>query len=216
MAHLGPVPDAPSTVKIRLIGTNSSGKWVNVLHAKYAGGTIDIAALATLAQNVRAAWVTNFAPRLTTSCQLLQVECTDIASRTGAQNVDTVGGAGTIPGVFAPLQVALVVSWKVGTRYRGGHPRMYLAGPDPSQIQTGNTWMPTYVTNVLAAARAFRTAINASAAGGATWQLVAVSYFHLVGGVPAYKVPPDILPIADAAIHTRVDTMRRRLGKEVT
>ena len=63
---------------------------------------------------------------------------------------------------------------------------------------------------------AFLNTINASSAGGATWKLCAVSYYHTVGGVQAYKSPPEVYVITGVKMHTRVDSMRRRTGKEVT
>jgi hypothetical protein len=216
MGSLGPLPDAPFTVKIRLLGAVGGGKWANVLHAQYAGGTIDTAALNTLATAVRTAWVTNFASLVPSVVTLQTVECTDISTRTGAQGTDTTGGTGTRVGTVLPASVACCVSWKVGVRYRGGHPRSYFPGPVTADVTGSTTWAAAYVTAMSTAAAAFRTAINASTAGGATWAMSAVSYFHKVGGVEAYKTPPDRWLVTGSQVHTRVDTMRRRLGRELS
>lgn len=216
MSKLGPLLDVPGAVKIRLLGTQQGGKWANVLHAKFTGGTIDTAALGTLATAIRTSWGVTFAPQVSSTVALTTVECTDLSSRTGAQNLDTVGATGTGSSTAMPGQVSCCVSWKIPNRYRGGHPRMYLPPAAFTSSSNGQVWTTAYVTAVLAAARAFRNAINASPAGGATWQLCAVSYFHKVGGVEAYKTPPEIYIVSDAAVHTRVDTMRRRLGKETS
>lgn len=216
MAKLGPLPDAPFCVKIRLLGTQNGVVWANILHARYAGGTIDTAACQALATTVRTAWNTNLAPLVHAFTVLKTVEVTDISTRTGAQGVDTVGSTGTQAGTPSSNQVALVGSLKIAQRYRGGHPRIYIPGMVTANITGGTTFTSTYITSMQTALRAIRTAINGSSAGGATWNMVAVSYFHKVGGAEAYKIPPDIYVITDCVVHTRVDTVRRRLGKETT
>lgn len=216
MAALGPLPDVAATVKIRLLGTVGGGKWANVLHARYAGGTIDNAACAALALVVRNAWAANIAPLVPNTVLLNTVEVTDISTRTGAQGSDTTGSIGTRAGTPLPANVACCVSWKIGTRYRGGHPRTYFPGPTTADCVTQTTWLAAYVTAMNNAAAAIRTAINGAASGGATWAMCAVSYYHKVAGAEAYKVPPDSWLVTGTAVHTRIDTMRRRLGHEVS
>jgi hypothetical protein len=93
---------------------------------------------------------------------------------------------------------------------------MYLSGVNASVYTNGRTWTPTRQAAYQTAGRAFLAAINAMAIGSRTYQLCAVSYYHTVGGIQQYKTPPDVYPITDVVMHTRVDTMRRRLGKETT
>lgn len=216
MAKLGPLPDAPGCLKVRLIGQQYGGKWVNVLHLKQTGATIDTAACNTIATAIRGYWATNFASLHYTNSSLQSVEVTDISSRTGAQGTDNTNVPGTNASAGAPASVAACLTLKIANRYRGGHPRMYLAGVDASAYTPPGTFTPAKVTAYQAAGRAFRTALNAMIIGGGVYQWVAVSYYHKVGGVNAYKVPPDVYVITDVVMHTRVDTMRRRLGKELT
>jgi hypothetical protein len=216
MAKLGPLPDVANVVKIRLIGQNMGHPWVNVLHAKYTGGTIDSVAMSSMATSIRTAWGTNLAPQFITNSSLQTVECTDIASRTGAQGTDSVGVTGTDATAGASAAVAACVTLVIARRYRGGHPRVYLSGVNASKFTSGSTWGPGVANAYATAFGAFRTAINALSSGGATWQLCSVSYFHKVGGLEAYKVPPDVDVITGVKMHTRIDSMRRRLGKELS
>lgn len=216
MAKLGPLPDVANVVKVRLIGQSYTRPWVNVFHMRYTGGTIDSVAMSSMATSIRTAWGTNMAARYITNSSLTSVECTDIASRTGAQGVDNTAVVGGDATAGAPLSAAVCISLVIARRYRGGHPRMYLAGVNASAYTNGNTLAGTVVTNYSNSFGAFRTALNALSSGGATWQMCNVSYYKTVGGAQVYKVPPDVDTITGIKVHTRLDTQRRRLGKEVT
>jgi hypothetical protein len=216
MAKLGPLPDVANVCKVRLIGTYNSVRWVNVMHLKFASSTVDATALATIATGVRTAWSTNIAPLCFNATQLQIVEVTDISSRTGAQGVDSSGANGSAIGGGLPNNVAACLTLKVGNRYRGGHPRMYLPGVPAGNTTDGHTWTSTAITAYQNGGRNFRTALNALTAGSTTWSMVAVSYYQTLGGSQAYKVPPGVYVITDVLCHTRMDSMRRRLGKEAT
>jgi len=218
MARLGPLPDAPRCVKIRLIGQNNSVPWVNVMHMQWNnGGTIPTTGgLGTMATAIRTSWAANFAPLFCNTSSLTAVELTDVSSRTGNQSTDTTTVLGTSIQPAAPLQTAAVISWTIARRYRGGHPRTYFAGVDTSRYTLGRTWTAAAITAYSAAAQTLRSTINGLTADGNVWAMVNVSYYHTVGGLAAYKVPPDIDVITGLKFHTRVDTQRRRLGKETS
>lgn len=215
MANLGPLPTVQNVAKIRLLGTLNAANWANVIHIRYGAISPSPADMLTVATAVRTAWTTNIAPRVSTSVLLSTVEVTDLASRTGGQGVDSVGSVGTRAGTPTANSVAICASLKIQRRFRGGHPRMYLPGAVQADITAGRSWDPTYRSGTETALRAFRTALNAITAGSSTWTWVAVGYYHKVGGANAYKVPPDVDTIQDVVLHTRIDSMRRRTGKEV-
>lgn len=218
MAHLGPLPDAARTVKVRLIGLNQTFPWVNVFHIQWNSGGVrpDSAGLATMATNIRTLWTSAFAAQFITNSSLTTVECTDISDRTGGQGIDSTAVSGTNATAGASLSTAACVSWTINRRYRGGHPRTYLSGVDASAFTSGKLWTPAKVTAYTTAANAWRTGLEALTNMGNTWQMVNVSYYKTVGGLPAYKNPPDIDHIVGQKFHTRIDTQRRRLGKEAT
>jgi hypothetical protein len=62
----------------------------------------------------------------------------------------------------------------------------------------------------------FITAVNAISLGGSSVQFCNVSYFHGKGpdGKPALRTSPDPRQIVGSSVHTRIDSQRRRLGKE--
>lgn len=214
MAHLGPLPDSANTAKIRLVGKMAGGaNWANVLHAK-TSGALTTATLNTIATAIKGYWSSDLAPQIHNTVSLTLVEVTDLTNRTGAQGTDTTGANGTAALQVAPNNVAACLTLKIVNRYRGGHPRMYLPGVRQDWIQNGNQWTSGTAAAYQAAGRAFLAHINSIIVGSTTWQMAAISYYHKVGGVEAYKIPPDVYVISDVVVHGRPDSMRRRLGKE--
>lgn len=210
MAPLAPLPGA---VRIRIQQTLGGVNVTQVQHAIRSGAQVawTQADVDLLAANVRATWVTNFIPLQVDELSLGAVVVEDLSSQLGAVGTAT----GTTPGADAgaPLSsnAAACISWKINRRYRGGHPRMYVGGIAQTRTLTPNTWLPAFVTALDAAAEAFRTAVNATVlAGGGNAQLAVVHYIR-------NKVvlnPPESTLISSAVIDTRVDSQRRRLGKD--
>lgn len=216
MAKLGPLPDVANVLKVRLIGQQASSPWVNVIHVSFTGAAMDQSSANSIATAIRGYWNTSFAPLFTTSSSLQTVEVTDLTSRTGVIGTDTTGATGSDATAIGSLAVAACLTLKVAKRYRGGHPRMYLAGVNATVYTNGKTWTSTRQNAYQSAGRAFLTAINAMIIGSRTYAMCAVSYYTSTNKVVSYKQPPQVYPITDVVMHSRVDSMRRRLGKETT
>lgn len=216
MAKLGPLPDVANTLKYRLIGQQAGSPWVNVGHIFFTGAAMTQSDVNTIATTLRTSWGTRFASLFTTTSSLTTVEITDLTNRNSFIGTDTTTVNGTDATAIGSLAVAACLSLKVNKRYRGGHPRMYLAGVNATVYTNGKTWTGTRQTAYQTAGRGWLSDINAMTTGSRTYQLCAVSYFQTVGGLPAYKSPPQIYVVTDIVMHSRVDTMRRRLGKETT
>lgn len=211
------LPDVPKGLKIRLIGSNQARPWVNTLHATYTSGPPSVAELTTLAASISSFWNTSVAANLNNSSQLTTVEVMDISSRTGAIATDNTVRSGTGGSTsLLPVSIACCVSWKINRRYRGGHPRIYVPAAVMANVINGNTWLGTYLTAVQTAWRSMRTSINGAAGASAPYTLVNVSYYQAHQGYPNDLRPvPVVDTIQDAIVHTRIDSMRRRTGREV-
>jgi hypothetical protein len=109
------------------------------------------------------------------------------------------------------LQVALCISWSISDRYRGGHPRTYLPGIDGTFVTGGRLLTTAGHTAYLNAAAGFLTNMNAMTAGGSSWQMCCVRYFSQ----HQLLANPLVRTITGQSVHGRIDTQRRRLGKEV-
>jgi predicted component of type VI protein secretion system len=91
-----------------------------------------------------------------------------------------------------------------------------MSGVDASAYTSGKLWTGAKVIAYSNAGVAWRAAVRALTSGGNTWELVNVSYYRSAGGVQSYKVPPDVDIITGGKFHTRIDSQRRRLGKETS
>jgi len=157
------------------------------------------------------AWNSAIAPIMNTSSALTEVVCIDLATSTGNEGAVTVNHVGTRTGAFLPAQAAVVFSWHIQLRYRGGHPRMYVPGGVTTDISAGRLWNTSSQAAFATAASSFLNQINAITIGGSAFFMVMVSYHtnHALRPVPA------VFPVVSSAVDDRIDTQRRRLGKPV-
>lgn len=219
MARLGPLPDAPRTVKVRLIYIYNNRPAFNVFHMEYSGTAPNDVTTKAVADAVYAQANTNLKPLVNNQVQLTTVEVTDLASRTGSVGTNTTGWLGTSGSANpTPNSVAMCVSLQTAYRYRGGHARMYLPGQLNSNIANGTNWTGAWVTTTKAGMAAWLAGMNAISTGGSSWTLVMTSYYtHDSNHLPIYHPGgPVNYPVTLINVHTRVDSQRRRLGKETT
>lgn len=219
MANLGPLPNAPGVAKVRFMMTWNGRPAYNVMHMGYAGASLNSADCVQLAGHMRSAWNTNLAPIVGTAVTLGVIEVTDLSNRTSGVGVNNVSSAGTMAMVQpAPASIALCISFLVQYRFRGGHARMYLPGQDVNKTTGGNTWTGAHITASSNAAKAFITQLKSVLVGTMQCRPVMLSYYsHDADGDLIYRpTGPQPFDIVDAAVRSRIDSQRRRLGKETT
>jgi len=204
------LPNVPNVVRVRLKGQNSGQVYNNVIYLQYTPPAPTTADLTTLANTIATAWTTNLASLQHGGVSLLGQDLADLTAPTAASISTTHSIPGTRPGTPLLTSAALVVSWQINVRYRGGHPRTYFPWGVVADTTGARLWAAAFVTSALAGARAFRTALNAMTTGTTTYKLVCVSYRRNNLLLPS----PVVYSINDAAVHGRVDTQRHRLGKE--
>src|SRR5215471_136310 len=206
-----PLPNVGSVAKVRLVGTNQSVTWNNVMHEQYSGGAPTAGTLQSLAAAVGNAWISAIAPICNTSSALTEVVCIDLATSTGNEGTATVNHVGTRAGTVMPVSTAVVFSFHVQLRYRGGHARMYVPGGVAADISAGRLWNTSSQTAFASAASSFLSQVNAITIGGSAFFMVMVSYRtnHALRPVPA------VFPIVSTGVDDRIDNQRRRLGKPV-
>lgn len=205
------LPFAQGQVKIRLIGTTQNRPVVHVMHGTGTPSPMSAADLNAIATGVRNAWNTNFASLFNTATNYTIFEVTDLGSQTGLVEQNTTVVTGT-KGAAANLSVAtaVVISWKTAYHYRGGHARTYLPMGLASDILAGNQLLGTTQTATSTAATAFLVALNAITLSTGQFVFAALSYHTKL----AVRPTPLPMPITGAVVHNRIDSQRRRLGKE--
>lgn len=207
----------PGVARIVVKGLLGAGNVANVMHVYKGSGTSwTQSELDTVTAGVRSAYVSRFLPLLGTTFSLKDVEGQDLTSEVGLFSTTTGSSAGAIGGVAMPAQVALCVSWKVAAHFRGGHARTYFGGLAVTDASNSTTWSGTVVTAWTTAANQFITSVNALGSP-AFAQFVMLSRYQgkdSITGEPTPRVTPLIRPILSAVVDTRIDTQRRRLGKD--
>jgi hypothetical protein len=213
-----PLPPLADTVKLETTWTGPNGtKAANIMYALMGTGwVVSVPNLTTLANNLITAW-----NHTGTAC-LGAFVCPPwgsaqvIATDNGGTTEDSVSvpwtntnGGNTNP---LPPNCAAVISWAIPAHYRGGHPRTYLPGPTNAalQVANGNQWTSSFRSSLAAAAQNFLTSFAAGIVAGAVEQLGTVSHFR--NNAPL--ATPVFYPYTGGTIHGRVDSQRRRLGKE--
>jgi hypothetical protein len=167
----------------------------------------------SVATTVRTAIVDNFMPSLSTQLVLGNVVATDLGSETGFQGtaVGSTAGGNAVGSGF-PANVALCISWAIANRYRGGHPRTYLAGLRTDIANNVRTWTGAAVTAWQGRATDFQADVNTLAIGG---QPVRIGHVARVRSKEPLSPPQFIIWFAPR-VDVRIDSMRSRLGPDVS
>jgi hypothetical protein len=213
------MPALPFTdrgLKIAITGTYGSGVWANILHAQYTAGTPVPVDLNTLAAQFALAWSTLQGPVVSTGVVITQTLVIDTASATGASGVDSTPRSALGAPPAAVANVAMVLSWHIARRYRGGHPRNYLTGIVESAFLDQQHWVHATANAAGTRGNTFIATINALTTPSTglitfgNW-----SYFkgHDAAGKPILRPVPVFDRILSCSVDFRIDTLRRRLGK---
>lgn len=204
------LPAVANVVLVRVKGTYGGQPWNAIFHLQYSGGAPTVADLNSIGTSIGTAWSANLASLHVAGVIVTGVDLADLTSQAAATTTVTLNIPGTRAGTNFPSSVATVVSWNINRRYRGGHPRTYFPFGVVADALTVRTWTTAFTTAVQTGANAFRTALNALSVSGTTYKMVCVSYIldHEI------RTTPIPFTITGNVTHGRIDTQRRRLGKE--
>lgn len=206
------LPDVSGVLRIRFQGGVGGHPWNNLFYAKYTGSPGTQAQINTLATALRAAWGGSWAATQCTDDQLQTTQVWDLSSRTLPTGLNTQTQAGTrTPTSKLPANCAGVVSWTVNYRWRGGHFRTYLPGLLLADVTGLSTLAPAYTTLLGTAATNWETQLAAISYQGGPLTFWAVRYYSDKQLLPT----PMQLQVIGHKVKPRMDSMRRRLGKEV-
>lgn len=174
-----PLPSVPRTARIRVYQHIADHEVQNILHATWSTGGVNGADMLTVAQAVQGIFVAGCVGNThwSTDWHLDKTTCEDISSMTGAFAFDATGaGAGGASQQSTSARAA-VISWPINARYRGGHPRTYIAGISDDNNLDGRLFTTAAVTAVQALADALKTGVDGLVmSGGGTLNLSVVHY----------------------------------------
>lgn len=185
-----PLPVVPNCAKVRHVGLMQTHYWQIIQHFNFGlgpAGPADMVEMATVAhQSLASRWITT--SEIAADCTLLYTTATDLSSMTGAFGQYTHTDAGTA-GTETAASTALVVSWDVDRRFRGGHYRTYLPGIASVGLQNSRTWTATAIATAAAWADHYASDVAAGSYPAISTPVhVGVSYYdRMVNPVPPYR-----------------------------
>lgn len=120
--------------------------------------------------------------------------------------------SGAHTGDGQPAQVAVCASWTLARTYRGGHPRTYLPGVPAAVTLHPSSITGDFADTIAAAANTHLANVSSYGGHGGITSLTfgTVSFQH----AKEWRTPPLFKAIVGASCDTRLDTQRRRLGKD--
>jgi hypothetical protein len=221
------LPAVPKVIKCILVQSlNDDLRVLNILHFRYATA-LSQADSDTFAGLIGTQWSTHILPLLTSASILQNVETVDLTSATAPVSNVLIANPGLVGTESCPAGSAMVISNQIARRYRGGHPRTYLAGLPVNTLTNAQEWGATIKSNVKTGFDAFANAVISGApAGMGAVDQVNVSYFQ--GFTPfqypsgRYRNIPKLRvggPVVDEVIHHAINpkmaSQRRRNTQSV-
>lgn len=102
-----------------------------------------------------------------------------------------------------------LIDWGISDRYRGGHPRSYMPGPNTAHITNGSQIDGTMRPSMATSAAAFLTAANAITHGHITKVELGTVAFSRAN---VWLTPPVFKPYTSSGIRLHLASQRRRIG----
>lgn len=220
-----PLPDAANCISVTLVGLNQGATWMNKIN--FVGeaplGSVASTGLSAFTTAIATAWGTNIAPLCNPLVTLTDVNAIELTTRSSPTfyNHLTTPTPGTRTGTPLPTSAAMAISWHIDRRYRGGHGRIYVPAANVADVTNGRTFAGAFQTTANGAATAFYGALDGLSMGGVAMNLIVLSYYESVPdpnnpghNMTVRRSSPLPQHVTSARVRTRLDSQRRRLGKE--
>lgn len=217
------LPNVPNVLRVQMQGhVGIDADWITRFHLQYSGTAPTSAQLNALAGVIRAGWGTNLKALLPASAGLDSVSIEDLSSLTAAVGIDTTGVVGTRAGSLIPGGTAVVVSYRIARRYKGGHPRGYWVAGVSADLGDAQQWAGAFLTAFQTGIDAFfAAAIGTPWTGGGTLAHCNVSYYHgftvvtnpttgRARNVPTLRGTPVVDLVTARVAQDNLGTQRRR------
>jgi len=167
--------------------------------------------LKTLADALNTSWQTNFGAKLNNGWKVTSVAAQSLGGD-GAQGINNTGFTFTNSSSGLPPGAAICLSWLSNATWRGGRPRTYLPGIVQNDLAAvnGSALASGVPASFASAGNAVLTTMNAVTDAGNSFTMGFPSYYtnYTLRPVPVFY------PLGSAIVHSRLDSQRRRNGKE--
>lgn len=207
LSALPPVPGVCKAIIGWFVGDKAAA---NVLHFQYTPATSAPAAYVSALASGLAAAVEAQSALWSSEVTFAGVTVTDLSSDTGFVDEEGAETVGIRTGLAIPGNVAVLASYEVARRYRGGHPRTYWPWFTITDLASPQTWEGASVTEAEDSTEAIIGAGN-DAEGGGTTTLGQVMVSYTLARAP--RETPLVNAIEFSVIDGLVASQRRRDGR---
>jgi hypothetical protein len=218
-----PLPNVPKVVKVALVWTDGvNDDIVSRFFVRYSGVAPSDTNLHDFGDSIEGFYESDLQGLVNDSVTLIRVECVDLSTTSSAAADFTASAAGTRAGTAVMINDAVVISYVLGRRYRGGHPRGYFPFGVAADRVNLQQWSTDFATEVDTAWTAFFVALEAAGwAGAGTLDHVSISYYQgftvvtdpITGrarNVPTLRGAAVIDAVSSHVVRTHLGTQRRR------
>lgn len=218
------LPNVPSVLRCALIGSDASNvDVVTRFYIQYGGTAPSPTQCSAFALSIGSDWGGHLSSLADTGFSIKDVTVVDLTTPSSGTGFDTTTHTGSRSGSAMSLQDSMVISYKIGRRYRGGHPRGYWRLGVQGDLTSAQQWSSTFCTNVETNYTAFMTAVLAAGwTGAGTLGQVNVSFYEgftvvtnpITGrarNVPKVRTTPLVDPVVSTVAQPFVGTQRRRI-----
>jgi hypothetical protein len=201
--------------KVVFKGNFGACPWVNVMWLFLSGsGEVTHSDLLSLANSVADIYAEDLLPQLSADSFLNSVQLQFWGGGEPQSAAVGVGAGGSKTTAITPGNVAACVSWAISPSYSGGHPRTYLCGVVLADILNSQLFEPTFVGDLTSAANAFHEDIESIDPPGSGITEVEHGVVSFQRNLE-WREPPVFYRIQGAIVDSRIDTQRRRLGRDL-
>ena len=206
-----PLAPAPGVARFTFKGTCNGINVFNVMHIKgHTGAAWNATDLHAVNVAADAAFRAYLLPWCSTDYTYIGSYAVDLTDAFGVDDTVPASSAGGRGSIGRIQSMACCITWKTSGHWRGGHGRTYLNGGGGGDFTNPTTWSGSYVTGTMAGANNFMLAVNTPTAG-TTPALVILRRYSEKAPIPS---GPIALPVTAAVVDSRIDTQRRRLGRD--
>lgn len=218
-----PLPSVNHVADIRLGQEYDEDSGIlNRFFIGWGSGTLTGGDANTWATAVATSWAAHMAGDIKTDLALTSVILTDLTSPSAAIGTWFGSHAGAVSDSVDPASVTMRLGFKVGRRYRGGHPGVYISGIQSGYFNDAQTWTDGGVTAMVSKWEAFIGDVIANAPVALAGLFHAnVSYYSgftvvtnpstgRARNVPTVRVAPVVDPIVGIHADKHYAAQRRR------
>lgn len=219
----GPLPSPGNVVKLSLNWVESGALYYSShFYVGYSGGPSTAADLNSMCGAATNNWSVGTKTSFSTDIVLASVSALDLSSASGQQGVSNSGVAGNASTEEVEAGAAVHLRFIIGTRYRGGHPGIFLPPGPSGQVVEPASWNASWLSSLASAFQGMVAAVTGGTYSSMTsCHHVAVSWYQghtpntdpsvwAPKNVPLYRGTPQVRNVTNIIGTPLIAAQRRR------